>query len=278
MAVFSSDQVNHVFVAVGNGSLVGTIPAVGDKNVQIGGAVKDADGNDKYVGGVTFDEVTAVNEQTLADIMVPAIDFGTAKAGQTIPTIAAGDEVEVTVRINGALCDDEGNEFVLVGVADSVVNAVKSIEEQTTGARAENSVAGQLVKVNGTTVELKPTTQDPTLGDLRVLPRLTGFIKVTKADANGNITPLSKVEGCEVAAATGSATWATKLQQAMAFEYFALGERADLYRNIGWPHSRPSKCVLTPTDTVTKITTIEGYYAGDCEDVQKSKKMVSIIQ
>lgn len=276
MAVFSSDQVNHVFVAVGNGSLVGAIPAVGAKNAQVGGAVKDAAGNDKYVGSVIFDEVTAVNEQTLADIKCPELTFT-----EPAITLATGETkvVEVVAKINGALCDDEGNEWVIVGTGEDLASAMADVALQVTGDRAEHSVAGQLIKTDGASkISLKPTTQDPTLGDIRVVPRLTGWCTAVKADANGVVSPLAKVEVAPATLADGADIWATKLQQAMAFEYFALGERADLYRNVGWPKARPSKCVLKEGDTVTKITTIEGYYAGDCEDIQRSKKMVSVIE
>ena len=61
-------------------------------------------------------------------------------------------------------------------------------------------------------------------------------------------------------------------------EYFALGERADLYRNIGWPNSFPSKTVAdAPTDDAHyNLVQIHFAFTDSNEGVQKSEKDITI--
>lgn len=59
-------------------------------------------------------------------------------------------------------------------------------------------------------------------------------------------------------------------------EYFCMGERGDMYRNINWPNSIPTTYLVDPTQTYN-IFDIHYYYAGGNEGVQKSEKTISIV-
>lgn len=59
-------------------------------------------------------------------------------------------------------------------------------------------------------------------------------------------------------------------------EYFCLGERADQYRNIGWPNSIPSKTLVDPTKEY-HVLDIHYAYTGSNECVQKSEKDITIV-
>lgn len=59
-------------------------------------------------------------------------------------------------------------------------------------------------------------------------------------------------------------------------EYFCLGERADQYRNIGWPNATPSKTLVDPTKEY-HVLDIHYAYAGSNECVQKSEKDITIV-
>lgn len=59
-------------------------------------------------------------------------------------------------------------------------------------------------------------------------------------------------------------------------EYFCLGERADQYRNIGWPNAIPSKTLVDPTKEY-HVLDIHYAYAGSNECVQKSEKDITIV-
>lgn len=59
-------------------------------------------------------------------------------------------------------------------------------------------------------------------------------------------------------------------------EYFCLGERADQYRNIGWPNAIPSKTLVDPTKEY-HVLDIHYAYNGSNECVQKSEKDITIV-
>ena len=60
-------------------------------------------------------------------------------------------------------------------------------------------------------------------------------------------------------------------------EYFALGERGDLYRNIGWPNSFPSKTIATYGDNVHyNLVQVHFAFTDSNEGVQKSEKDITI--
>ena len=59
-------------------------------------------------------------------------------------------------------------------------------------------------------------------------------------------------------------------------EYFCMGERGDMYRNIGWPNNIPTTYLVDPT---IKYNVIDIHYAyvGDNEKVQKSEKTITLV-
>ena len=59
-------------------------------------------------------------------------------------------------------------------------------------------------------------------------------------------------------------------------EYFCMGERGDIYRNIGWPHNIPTTYLVDPTKTYYTFD-IHYAYVGNNESVQKSEKDITIV-
>ena len=59
-------------------------------------------------------------------------------------------------------------------------------------------------------------------------------------------------------------------------EYFCMGERGDIYRNIAWPHNIPTTYLVDPT---IKYNVIDIHYAyvGSNENVQKSEKTITLV-
>ena len=59
-------------------------------------------------------------------------------------------------------------------------------------------------------------------------------------------------------------------------EYFCMGERGDMYRNISWPHNIPTTYLVDPT---IKYNVIDIHYAyvGSNESVQKSEKTITLV-
>ena len=58
-------------------------------------------------------------------------------------------------------------------------------------------------------------------------------------------------------------------------EWFYIGERADQFRGVGYPDNFETKYLADPSKTYDFID-IQFYYSGDAEDVQRSKKMLTL--
>ncbi len=59
-------------------------------------------------------------------------------------------------------------------------------------------------------------------------------------------------------------------------EYFCMGERGDIYRNVGWPNVIPTK-YLVDESKAYDVLDIHYYYEGAGENPQKSEKDLTIV-
>lgn len=59
-------------------------------------------------------------------------------------------------------------------------------------------------------------------------------------------------------------------------EYFCMGERGDIYRQINWPHNIPTKYLVDPSKPY-HVFDIHYAYVGEGEGVQKSEKTITIV-
>ena len=59
-------------------------------------------------------------------------------------------------------------------------------------------------------------------------------------------------------------------------EYFYLGERGDIYRNVGWPNVVATKYLVDP-EKEYDVLDIQYYWSGDNEDIQHSAKTLTVI-
>lgn len=59
-------------------------------------------------------------------------------------------------------------------------------------------------------------------------------------------------------------------------EYFALGERGDMYRGFNWPHNYDTTYSINPNSGTYSVLTIEYYWQGGAENVQKSPRMIQV--
>lgn len=61
-------------------------------------------------------------------------------------------------------------------------------------------------------------------------------------------------------------------------EYFCMGERGDIYRNVGWPNVIPTKYILDGNDTDGyDVIDLHFYFVGGGENPQKSEKDITIV-
>lgn len=59
-------------------------------------------------------------------------------------------------------------------------------------------------------------------------------------------------------------------------EYFCMGERGDIYRNVGFPNVIRTKYLVDP-DINYNVIDIQYSYQGNAEDVQKSNKVITLV-
>lgn len=59
-------------------------------------------------------------------------------------------------------------------------------------------------------------------------------------------------------------------------EYFCMGERGDVYRNINWPNSIPTEYLVDPTKEY-QVLDIHFQFVGGGENPQKSEKDITIV-
>lgn len=59
-------------------------------------------------------------------------------------------------------------------------------------------------------------------------------------------------------------------------EYFCMGERGDMYRQVGWPNNIPTTYLVDPTKAYCVFDTHYAY-VGSNESVQKSEKTITIV-
>ena len=59
-------------------------------------------------------------------------------------------------------------------------------------------------------------------------------------------------------------------------EYFCMGERGDMYRQVGWPHNIPTTYLVDPAEAYC-VFDIHYAYVGSNESVQKSEKTITIV-
>ena len=59
-------------------------------------------------------------------------------------------------------------------------------------------------------------------------------------------------------------------------EYFCMGERGDMYRQVGQPHNIPTTYLVDPAKTYC-VFDIHYAYVGSNESVQKSEKTITIV-
>jgi hypothetical protein len=104
--------------------------------------------------------------------------------------------------------------------------------------------------------------------------------KIESMPLNYSIQPdLVVVEGVEAIWGKVTPETPTTLvgngKQIADLEYFAMGERADLYRGVGFPNNLETKYLVNP-DKEYSVIDLAFYYSGDGEDVQKSQKVITI--
>lgn len=207
-------------------------------------------------------------------ITVTAVDHGTA-----------GNDLSFKVASVSAAA-------AAVTVTDGVISASLTTSAKTIGDLktliAGDETASALITIsgtNGTAVSAEATAVELTGGNTTGIiieeveqPWILG--KMESRPVNFVVQPDEiTVSGTEyiwgVVTTESSTTTVTNGKLIADLEYFAMGERGDIYRGMGYPKNIITTYLVNPT-AVYSLLDLHYYYAGDNEAVQKSEKDIAL--
>lgn len=219
----------------------------------------------------------------------------------------ANQNYEVKIKYNQfvGMSDEDiyfeyGNAFATAGMtaskllANLAINLAKNVAKQgmveihlaSTTSTVADTDEGKVnpdgtISANGSTTAIDPVTN--TYTGIEILEIAQPWTRGIKAQ-----TPVMfEVFATPVFVTGGEAQWAS-IEEATSditikngkviadLEYFCMGERGDIYRNVGWPNSIPTEYLVDPTKEYSVID-IHYAYQGTCEDIQKSEKDITIV-
>ena len=303
MSVFSTNQVRQLYVvskysatSVGATSAIGEL-SVGTDDTSLYFGYKGADGTIMRSDRITFDKETpsvTVTEATSLRRPLKAVS------------------VTLDSNINGG-APVGGQDYLLrlyfrqyVGMSDEDVYLKYGSVHATSGMSAQKfykelaiSTAKNLAKELVPLLDVYLTTSS---GKVAVLSKgkvlsvgdgeYTGILLVEveqewtlgikpQTDVYFEVqTPSIYVDGDEVlwgvVKKKDSGLFVTDGKKIADLEYFCMGERGDVYRNIAWPHSIPTKYLVDATKEYDVID-IHYSYQGANEAVQKSEKTITLV-
>lgn len=307
MAVYNVNQVRHLYVVTTEGTIKPSSVITTDKAGAI--AVKKNAANDTYfqymspAGLVRSDLLTKGNVQSIkvtdAADMARKLKAVTLTLDNTVNSgnPVAGQDYLVRIHIRQYIGMSDQDVYIKHGVARaytgmnaselyktlalSLANNFKrelyplvdiSLIDSTNNTKYPVLKNGQMQTLEGSKtykgILINEVPQEWFLGTKQQVPvYFTVQPDVITVDGDSRIWGV--VEDTDSARVIDNGTKIADL------EYFCMGERGDIYRNISWPDFIPTKYLANPT---LKYNTIDIHYAyvGANQEVQKSEKDLTI--
>jgi len=307
MAVFTSNQVNHVYVALDAKDTVAGVSSIGDIAVdktadnELYFVYKNADGGTvrsdlipiknimwvRAVGGLHKSQKRKLKKYT---ITLPAPDSG-----------ANGSDIGKTFGVNLEVKLHEGIEtvyrkqaFALVKSGNTQENVTDTLKTSFDRNFEKDDYVKDLFTIKKTSTSVTTGTGNDAVTtttyhviifekpqSAKYKPGLfanNAVDFVVTGDEDIDIkSGYATVDDVTGSGSTSDAFTIGNSYDIADLEYFALGERGDLYRNIGWPNSFPSKTLATYGDSVVyNLLQIHFAFTDSNEGVQKSEKDITI--
>lgn len=270
MAVFSVNQATHLYKL--------SLPE------KVADAIKEH-GNDIYfeaVNGLRSDlinkkNILAVNATTTAKMNIGTTNVELTLAGAALEdTKVIPGEYVVRFVINnyyGPSMYDGAikHAAVFVGANTTKADFMKALETSINKNLSREIEKPFTAVASGDKLTITPIATEWKLGTKAVTVPSIEVLGVWKDFGNGfeqEWLIANPVAGTPVAN-SGS-------QKLCDLEYFCLGERGDIYRNVGWPNVVETKGVLDP-ETEYDVVTVHYAYTGANESVQKSEKTMVLV-
>ena len=307
MPTFSTNQVKHLYVA----------KAV-DANLDTVGDIKFAAAGDnevvfKYTGndGVVRSDIINLDKLIYAKAFkASASDVYLDSAYVACGSAVANQQYILKVIIDSfSSLSEEDKGFIFAEYTAKSGDAAKNILAGLAISLAKNAKVAAYSPVINVYVTTQSAGQSLTIG--------TNAWKVNASDAESTVVAYGSLAGIVIEAADQpwalgkqefnllrfnvaadtivssgvETTWATitkgtthataalhNSKRIADLEWFCMGERGDVYRDISWPDSFTFTPLVNPAATYGyHILELAFYYSGDAEDVQKSPKEIVIV-
>lgn len=303
MTNFNTNQTRHFYVANAVDSSVDTNLDIAVAQTATGEfffKYKNADGILTRSDTINPKNVICV-KKTAAAAMARKLMMHTVAVDTNKVTLAnlVGKTLDCIVTIHGVFDYDMSNSLTVVAsvVCDSTNTGSASAFHKALAISLAKALPFQdashpLVKVFSNGTQVLPTTDaSDVTGASGGVVLVEGVQKYVRGKLSGEPCSFSvafryadgKYEDIEwgtdtVAESNVSSNTEMPANYILAdLEYFALGERGDVYRGAAWPNDYPTTYVIDPFGaTAYDVLTIEYYWAGNAENVQKSPRMIQI--
>ena len=308
MANFSTNQVRHLYVATALGTADETTKRM--KETAVGTILPSADTAKKHL----YFEYQGAGGRMRSDLIdIASAKYVKRTPASKLATKLKKATVKLNTGVNGGQLIS-GQDYILrivfhqfAGMSDEdtyikygVVHATSSMEPSEFYKRMAISLAKNfsreltpLLRFKIGTTEVTPLTKLSDLTDTAeslVIEEIEqDWIRGTKAQVPVyfDVIPTTVTyDGAEVIwgqinESTGKVDtedYATiKDGKKIAdLEYFCMGERGDIYRNVGWPNAIPTKYLVDETKEYD-VLDIHYYHEGAGENPQKSEKDLTIV-
>ena len=270
MAVFSVNQATHLYKL--------SLPET------VANAIKEH-GNDIYfesVNGLRSDLINKKNILAVTATTTAEMAIGTTKVELTLNGAALEDtkvipgEYVVRFVINnyyGPSMYDGAikHAAVFVGANTTQADFMKALETSINKNLSREIEKPFTAVASGDKLTITPIATEWKLGTKAVTVPSIDVLGVWKDFGNG-----FEQEWLIATKAAGEPVDYSGSQKLCDLEYFCLGERGDIYRNVGWPNVVETKGVLDP-NTEYDVVTVHYAYIGANESVQKSEKTMVLV-
>ena len=142
------------------------------------------------------------------------------------------------------------------------------------------------IKTESATTEVTPTTKVADLTDTYTGVVITEVEQPWRLGVMAQTPVYFTVQSVPVTVNGDEIHWATLTESTSGsisngktiadLEYFCMGERGDMYRQVGWPHNIPTTYLVDPAKAYC-VFDIHYAYVGSNESVQKSEKTITIV-
>lgn len=270
MAVFSVNQATHLYKL--------SLPET------VANAIKEH-GNDIYfeaVNGLRSDLINKKNILAVTATTTAKMKIGTTNVELTLDGAALEDtkvipgEYVVRFVINnyyGPSMYDGAikHAAVFVGANTTQADFMKALETSINKNLSREIEKPFTAVASGDKLTITPIATEWKLGTKAVTVPAIEVLGVWKDFGNG-----FEQEWLIDTKVAGTAVPNSGSQKLCDLEYFCLGERGDIYRNVGWPNVVETKGVLDP-ETEYDVVTVHYAYTGANESVQKSEKTMILV-